>query len=131
MPARRSAALPQVAAALQQLHAIGIVHMDVKPENSYRAFDGRRVAVLCFMTRRLCADPHPPPLPRFPSPDSIKLGDLGGCGMPNMPPVSGKYGDCRYLAHEGVTGLQGRTCSQGMTIDDLTKLDVFALGMSV
>lgn len=67
-----------------------------------------------------------PPL-RF----SIKVGDLGGCGMPNMPPASGTYGDRRYLAHEGVTGLGGRTCSQGMTIDDLTKLDVFALGMTV
>lgn len=31
----------QGAAALQQLHAIGIVHMDVKLENAYRAFDGR------------------------------------------------------------------------------------------
>jgi hypothetical protein len=65
------------------------------------------------------------------APCSIKLGDLGGCGMPHMPPASGTYGDKRYLAHEGVTGLGGRTCSQGMTIDDLTKLDVFALGMSV
>jgi hypothetical protein len=67
----------------------------------------------------------------FYPPHSIKLGDLGGCGMPNMPPASGTYGDKRYLAHEGVTGLGGRTCSQGMTIEDLTKLDVFALGMSV
>jgi hypothetical protein len=100
--------------------------MDVKPENSYRAFDGRCVAT------SLTPHPHPlpDPLPLI-SPRSIKLGDLGGCGMPNMPPVSGKYGDSRYLAHEGVTGLGGRTCSQGMSIDDLTKLDVFALGMSV
>ncbi len=51
--------------------------------------------------------------------------------MPDMPPASGTYGDKRYLAHEGVTGLGGRTCSQGMSIDDLTKLDVFALGMTV
>ncbi len=51
--------------------------------------------------------------------------------MPNMPPVSSTCGDSRYLAHEGVSGLGGRTCSQGMTMDDMTKLDVFALGMSV
>ena len=102
--------------------------MDVKPDNAYRAYDGR------FATQHdhdLALFMPPPSRPRLPPPLSIKLGDLGGAGMPNMPPVSATCGDRRYLAREGVSGLGGRTCSQGMTMDDMTKLDVFALGMSV
>ncbi|KAG2494371.1 hypothetical protein HYH03_007428 [Edaphochlamys debaryana] len=109
--------LRQMASALRRIHEVGMVHLDVKPDNIYTAAGpaapsrDREHAVVAAQAAGLSGAIY-------------KLGDFGLAAMPGGQRAGTSEGDAKYLAPEAFKS--HNFLSSGFA----DRLDIFALGAS-
>ncbi|KAG2434370.1 hypothetical protein HYH02_012385 [Chlamydomonas schloesseri] len=114
--------LRQMASALKRIHDLGMVHLDVKPDNIYLAAPSPadlalRAASSAGVSGSAASGSNAAPV--------YKLGDFGLAMLPGGQRAGTSEGDVKYLAPEA---LKSRDFLTSGLAD---RLDVFALGASV
>ncbi|GLC77231.1 hypothetical protein PLESTF_001901600 [Pleodorina starrii] len=129
--------LRQMASALKRIHELGMVHLDVKPDNIYTVL-GRGLGLAGAPERAVGANPHA--VGRGGGVNTpggggggtcsgsgavFKLGDFGLAMSEGGRRSGASEGDCRYLAPEALR-------TRGFLASGLAdRLDIFALGATV
>ncbi|GIM05327.1 hypothetical protein Vretimale_9794 [Volvox reticuliferus] len=121
--------LRQMASALKRIHEVGMVHLDIKPDNIYAVL-GRGLLGAGVLGTQHRVDNSSPTATNTAgihgcvtgSGALYKLGDFGLAMMQGGKRVGASEGDCRYLAPEALR-------TRGFLATGLAeRMDIFALG---